>query len=285
MIFQKKKSQYILESAFEADSERIYLTMSDTTGILALRTFAPSNSRNGFTILMIAGWGSIVPGWNGFLDDAKNDFDIVYMESREKSSNKLTKQSERGSIDRLSSDLQEVIDQLHLDPSHLVLFGSCMGTNIIADGLVHQKFDAREFFLVGPQAKWPIPKISKGLLPFLPKRSLSKIKPFLKYWVVHTQCDTEETAAKYARVLDEASSKKWHHVGKPMAFDDYTEMFSHVPKPVVIVVEEGDKTHIPEDTLNIAKAIENSEIIVMESNKAAHSAKMVVKIREKLNIK
>lgn len=276
----KKKKTYTLHSDFEDESERVILTMSDSTELLILRTYAPAASRNGFTILMIAGWGSIVPGWNGFLNEARDDFDIVYLETREKASSTITKHSVRGSIQRLSSDLQEVIELLQLEQKKLILFGSCMGANIIADGLVQEKFDVFKSILLGPQPKWPIPKISRVLLPLLPKRSLTLIKPFLKYWVVHTQCDTEETAAKYARVLDEAISKKWHHVGKPIALDDYTEMYSKVTKPVVIVVEEGDKTHIPEESLAIAKSIKKSEIIYMESNKAAHSEKMVIKIRE-----
>ena len=75
---------------------------------------APKETRNNLTILVIAGWGTIVPSWKGFLHEAKRDFDIIYLETREKLSSVLPKNLERCSMDRLSSDLAEVVKQLKL---------------------------------------------------------------------------------------------------------------------------------------------------------------------------
>jgi pimeloyl-ACP methyl ester carboxylesterase len=273
-----------LRAKYEDECDQQYLKMSDTTELLVLRTYASHETHNGFTILMVPGWGSIVPGWDEFLLEAKKDFDVIYLETREKGSSKIFKTSQRGSMHRLSDDIAEVISQLGLDQTKLILFGSCMGANIIAHGLVYGKLDPFMSYLIGPQPKWPIPRISRFVLPIAPKWFLTPIKPFLRYWLIKTQCDTPETAAKYSRVLNEANSRKWHHVGLPIAFETYQDLFARIRKKVAIVAEQGDKTHIPEDTFKIAQIIPNAELIVMKSNKAAHSVEMVDCIRKRMPV-
>ncbi|MHA1668743.1 MAG: hypothetical protein ACTSUR_08800 [Candidatus Heimdallarchaeaceae archaeon] len=51
-----------------------------------LRTYVPAETRNGFILFFVAGWGSVVLGWLDVLLEAMNDFDMVYFESREKAS-------------------------------------------------------------------------------------------------------------------------------------------------------------------------------------------------------
>jgi len=273
-----------LVANYEKECEKAYVEMSDATQIQILRTFAQEDARNGFTLFVVPGWGSIVPGWDAFLMEAKNDFDIVYFESREKDSSIISKRS-KVNFDRLSTDILETIEFLGLDQRSLILFGSCIGGNYIAHGLAEQKFDPFLTFLVGPQFKWPIPGIARIFIPFAPKWVLSPWKPFLRFWVRHFGTSSHEQAAKYIRVINEANSRKWHHVGKPIAFDKFWDIFPRIDQDVVVVGEGNDKMHTAADSRKIAELIPNAQLLVMESNEATHSALMVDQVRTLIKAK
>ena len=257
--------------------------MDDGTQLLVMTTYAQEKTRNGYTLLLIPGWGTLPLSWKGFIEEAQKDFDLIYFETREKASSILPKKAERGGIKRLSTDLAITIEQLGLDQSKVILVGSCMGANLIADGLAYDKFDPFSSFLIGPQPKWPLPYGTRRLTHLGTRHTLTPIRPILRFWIKKTQSDTPETAAKYIRVIDEASPRKWWYIGKPIAREKYMPTYRKVKNPVVIIAEEGDKMHQAKDAHRIARAVKNSTFLSMSSNKATHSASLVQKIREHLD--
>ncbi|UYP47063.1 hypothetical protein NEF87_003348 [Candidatus Lokiarchaeum ossiferum] len=267
---------------FEDECEKQYVVMDDGTQLLAMRSIAPKETRNGHTLLMVPGWGTLPLSWKGFIEEARKDFDFIYFETREKASSILPKKAERGGIQRLSTDLAIAIEQLDLDQDKLILVGSCMGANLIADGLAYDKYAPKESFLIGPQPKWPMPFGTRPLTRLGTRFTLTPIRPFLRYWIKKTQSDTPETAAKYIRVIDEASPRKWWYIGKPIARENYLPMYKMLKKSVVLIAEKGDKMHKAKDAQKIAKAVKHAKLITMPSNKATHSELMVYKIRDHL---
>ncbi|MHA1398516.1 MAG: alpha/beta fold hydrolase, partial [Candidatus Heimdallarchaeaceae archaeon] len=115
-----------MRAKYEDLCEEQLLRMSDGTTVRVLRTYAPAETRNGFILFFVAGWGSVVLGWDDVLLEAMKDFDIVYFESREKASSTLAKKT-KNDIDRLSEDIKEVIEILELKIKKTLLFGSSFG--------------------------------------------------------------------------------------------------------------------------------------------------------------
>ena len=76
MVKKDRKKIIYAKIEFEVNSERKYLIMDDSTELLVLISKAPKETRNNLTIFVIPGWGTIVPSWKGFLNEAKKDFDI-----------------------------------------------------------------------------------------------------------------------------------------------------------------------------------------------------------------
>jgi pimeloyl-ACP methyl ester carboxylesterase len=285
MTLSTRKQAFMpLKIDFEDDSEKTYLTMEDGTQILAMHTYPNKEYHNGFTLMLIAGWGSIPPGWKDFIEEAKKDFNFIYLETREKDSSIFPKKPQRGGITLLSSDLASVISQLNLDQNKLLLFGSCMGANLIADGLAKDKFNPLISFLAGPQPEWPLPRGARTLMGLGTRHTLTPIRPILRFWIKNTLKNSPEAAAKYVRVINEASPLKWWWIGKPIALEKYMPLYEKIRKPVVIIAEEGDEMHLPEETKEIARSIPDSVLISMPSNLATHSDLMIRRIREFLKI-
>ncbi|MCG3220483.1 MAG: hypothetical protein H7641_03800 [Candidatus Heimdallarchaeota archaeon] len=278
-----KTSEDPLKKFMKAKYEEIaveeYITVSDGSELRILKSKASEES-NGYTLLLLAGWGTIVIGWDEVLMEASKDFDIVYLESREKGSSKLTR-GIKHDLDRLSSDIQEVIELLNLTEDKLISFGSCFGALLIAHGLAECKFDSYMTVLAGPVLRLEIPTgFLRYLIPIGPAFILDPIKPMVNRWIRKKKSENEEQAAKYIRVLEEAEAKKWKNVAKRVAIKKHLNTYSRVKNKVLIVDEEEDPMHNTENTKLILSKMENAMYVNMKTNKNTHSKPMVDLIRE-----
>ncbi len=278
---------------FENLSEHHYIQMSDGTQLLTLTSRAldspspiyPSfaEGENRPTLLLVPGWGSIVPSWDAFLLEAVQFFDVVYLDSREKDSSFLDP-SAVSHMKRFAKDIQEVIHYLHLQEDRLILVGSCIGGNSIAYGLKDRLFDPHLTFLIGPQLHFPLPWYARFLIPIAPHWLLRVFRPILRMWVNIFKTNDKVQASKYIRVLNEADSKKWKKVGKAIAFEKFDRVFPIIEQHVHVVGQTNDKMHKVSDAIQIAQLIPKSTYITMESNAATHSAPMVQKIVQFLTV-
>ncbi len=277
----KNKYEAFMRSRYEDLAEEELLTMSDSTQLRILKTFAPENTRSGYTLFMVAGWGSVVLGWEDVLLEAMNDFDIVYFESREKGSSKLAKKA-KNNIDRLSTDIAEIIQILDLHKEKLISFGSSFGAVILADGFSKKKFDAALNVLVAPAIQIDLPKLMRYFIPFVPHWVMNLVKPIVKRWLKKSKSENPEQAAKYIRVMNEADSRKWKKVSIHFLFWKWWSVYEKVENDILLVAAEKDKMHEADITKKIGKAMKNSVYINLETNKNTHAKPIVDLLREQI---
>ncbi|MCE7743271.1 MAG: hypothetical protein GOP50_12545, partial [Candidatus Heimdallarchaeota archaeon] len=91
-----------LISEFEEAATEQFVKVSDGSEVKILTTKAPKEKANGYTFVIIPGWGTIVPGWEEVLMEAIKDFDILYIESREKMSFRPGKGKIKNDVNRLA---------------------------------------------------------------------------------------------------------------------------------------------------------------------------------------
>lgn len=263
---------------YEKEALELYITMSDTTQLRVLKSSAPQETHTGFTLFLVAGWGSVVLGWEEVLLEAMHYFDIVYLETREKRSSRLTKRSKFG-IDRMSSDIAETFLQLGLDEKKTILLGSCMGATIIAHGLAEKKYDPWLSVLIAPPPRFELPPLTRYLVPIAPVWIFELIKPLLKKWL-KGKTESKEQAMKYIRVLEEAEGKKWKKVGKPIARPKYWHIFPKIQSRVLLIAAEKDKMHSAKITQKIRDMIPNAMYKDLGTNHNTHAPILVDTIRE-----
>ena len=181
---KKKKKEYVLPlvSQFEKEAKPLDVMMSDNTTTRVYTTKAPEDKRNGYTLFVMPGWGTVLPAWDKFLVDAMKDFDVVYFESREKRSSGFTRKSDLG-MHRMAMDIKDTITDLNLDESKLVLFGSCIGATTLAYGMVEEMYNPFMPVLLAPPGRFEVPPVFRQLIPIGPTFLWPVAKPIIRYWI------------------------------------------------------------------------------------------------------
>ncbi len=270
---------YIMKAKFEELSEEMYIKVSDGSEIRVLLSKANEKSKNGYTICFIAGWNTVVPGWDAVLLEAMKDFHIIYIETREKGSSRLVKKT-KSTPERLASDVQEVFAQLDVDEEKLIVFTSSFGVFVAGSGLADKKFNPFLNIFLGPSWKFNMPTGTRYIMYVLPNILYGISKPIWKWWIRKFKSEDPEQAAKYIRAIDEADVAKWRSAAYGFAFWNYREMYERINSFVVVVGMEKDKMHKSKEAKDISELLKNSTYIDLGTNKNTHSANMAIAIRE-----
>lgn len=268
-------------SEFEKSASEKYLMMSDGSELRILQTSASEDKGEGFTLLMVPGWGSVVQGWEDVLMATIPYFDVVYFESREKGSSRLAKKT-KCNLDRLSSDIKEAIELLDIQKEKLIIFSSSFGALMVAHGLALNKYEAFLTILVGAEAKIDLPSFTRFLIPWWPPLLLNMFKPLAKFWIKKFKSEDPVQAAKYIRVFEEADARKWQKVARHVIFKWFWDIYRQVEDRVLLIGMEEDKYHELEQIKKISVLMKNSYYLDMKTNKDTHSSKMVDVLREQI---
>ena len=281
-LTEEEAYKKFLKAEYEEHAEERYFTVSDGSQIRVLLSKAPKEAHNELTFVVIAGWNTVVSGWDEVLLEAMKDFDVVYIETREKGSSIVVKNA-KFDMDRFSSDIQEIIEELQINQKKMILFSSSLGTICAAHGLGSKKFEPFLAYFVGPVHRFEMPKGSRIYMYLVPNCFLTVTRPMWKWWIRRRKSEDPEQAAKYIRALEEAEAKKWRATGYANAWVDFLDMYEKVAVRNYIVGMEKDKMHERDISMRIHERMENSTYIDLETNKKTHSAEMVKVVRQHLS--
>ncbi len=283
MSNQEQVFNHKLISEFEEKAKEQYIKVSDGSEVKILTTKAPKDKANGFTFLIIPGWSSIVPGWEEVLMEAIKDFDILYIESREKISFRPGKGKIKNDVSRLALDVKEIVEYLKIDQSKIITLTTSFSTLTIADLLGTKKIKPALSVLIGPVYQFNMPPTTRYIMHILPTFLFYVTKPIWIWWVKKFKSEDAVQAAKYIRVMEEADPKKWRAVAKRVCFTKVWDLYKQIEDNYVVVIGmETDKMHTAELAKQIAEAIPDAEYMDMGTNRATHSAEMVELIRKLL---
>ncbi|MFW9924762.1 MAG: hypothetical protein ACFFDW_15890 [Candidatus Thorarchaeota archaeon] len=278
-LTEEEAYKKFLKAEFEEYAEERYITVSDGSQIRVLLSKATKEEHNGFTFVLVAGWNTVVPGWDEVLLEAMKNFDVVYIETREKGSSIVVKKA-KFNIDRFSSDIQEIIEELQINQKNMILFSSSFGTINSAHGLGSQKFEPFITYFVGPVHRFEMPFGSRIYMYLVPNNFLKVTKPLWLRWIRKRKSEDPEQAAKYIRALEEADVKKWRSTAYANAWHDFLDMYERIEVRNYIIGMEKDKMHERNISMRIHERMKNSTYIDLETNKKTHSAEIIKVVRQ-----
>ncbi len=272
-----------LVSEFEKIAKGQYFKTSDGAEVKILTTKAPKETSIGYTLLLIPGWGSVILGWDQLLMEVINDLDILYIESREKGSFRLSENKTVNNISRLALDVKEIVEHLKIDQDRLVTLTSSFSTLTIADLLGTKKIKPTLNVLIGPVYQLNMPFMTRYLMHIVPNFVVNWTKPIWRWWLLKFKSEDPVQAAKYFQVLEESDFKKWRAVAKRVCFTKVWDLYKQIDDTrVVIIGMETDKMHTVELAKSILAVIPNAKYIDMKTNRATHSSEMIEVIRKLL---
>ncbi|OLS23076.1 MAG: hypothetical protein HeimC2_28160 [Candidatus Heimdallarchaeota archaeon LC_2] len=256
-----------------------YLKMSDGTELRHLY-YHPKNPRG--KILMYPGMNTLVLSWIDILNGLHDEnFQIDYVESREKHTSKLDKKL-KITKERMLLDCAESIEILGLDKSEYTAIGSSLGSTTLIHLLAEKTIEPKNVILVGPAVVLRVPTLFRFLLPITNTWTYNNVAKKIMQKVIIRKYTNEKAdpkqKEKYWLALELAEPirlkktlKAWN--GNTIN-GDLSKIDGSKTKCHVIGATE-DRLHDVGETKGITDQIHNAEYIDLKTNSAAHEQPLI----------
>ena len=209
------------------------------------------------------------------------DFEIYYIETREKSSAKHTKE-QKISIQNIGDDISKAVQLNNLENKKFIALGSSMGATVILDALAENKLNPLVAVLIGPNIEFNIPWFLMGAIALIPNQLYAMIRPFAKWYMKRKYIDMESDSKqyhKYSYVLDNIHFGRTRRSALSFKKYSFKDKIDKIRKRILVFSGKKDILHNYEQTLDMVKRIENATLINLETNDRTHSAEMVGEMR------
>lgn len=271
-------------SEFCAKGSKVIVEMIPVNKNVTLKvtTFTSASKNKNPEIVFVAGWVSLIDGWQKVLREMTKNYTVYYVETREKNTSKV--EGKVGfTIDELGNDLHNVIKHFELKDRQYILFGSSLGATTILNSCMDFVLKPMALALVGPNAYFRIPRFGKVLIrSFYPPLYLW-FKPYVKWYLKNFRLDVKsdyEQYKKYCGALDAADP--WKLKNAAISFFNYS-VWNKLPMidiPALIIGASKDELHEPVNLQKIVSEMKTAVYLDMETNKNTHSEEVVEKITD-----
>lgn len=256
-----------------------YLTMSDGTELRHLY-YHPENPKG--KILMYPGMNTLVLSWIDILNGLHaENFQIDYVESREKHTSKLDKKL-KITKERMLLDCVESIKILGLEKSEFTAIGSSLGSTTLIHLLADRKIEPNNVILVGPAVVLKVPTIFRILLPLTNTWTYKNVAKKIMQKVIIRKYTNEKAdpkqKKKYWLALELAEPirlKKTLRAWNGNTINGDIEKIDGTITKCYVIGATEDRLHDVEETKGITESIQNAEYIDLKTNSAAHEQPLI----------
>jgi pimeloyl-ACP methyl ester carboxylesterase len=251
---------------------------------LRVAIFRPARTRGRPVVVFVAGWMSLIDGWIDVLREMTRDFEVIYVETREKKSSRISGRVGFGVAD-IGSDVAALVTHFGLKEQGYLIVASSLGATAVMDR--HREFRPapRALVMINPNAAFRIPVFWRWVVRFFYPPILKIFRPVVKWYLRTFRLDVKsdpDQYRKYCNTLDNADP--WKSKRTAMAIWDY-EIWDHlntISFPTLIVGASLDKLHEPGNMLKMISLIPRATYLDMETNARNHSGELVREIRRYL---
>lgn len=244
-------------------------------------TFEPAIDTKSIPIVLVPGLATVIESFHGVLKGVSKNNPVLYIETREKSSSRLSGQV-TFNMESLSDDVLSVIHTSGFEENNYVLAGYSLGATAIVD--CYQKLLKKPIcvILIEPTPVFRLP-IWSPILLYLAVPLYGILKPFAKWYLrnfkINVKDDHEILQITY-RALDQADPHKLKNT--LLSISGYTSWnrIATVDCPVLVVATSKDTMHEHSDIEKMAGMFVKSEYTDMENNTRTHSEEMAAVILE-----
>ena len=233
------------------------------------------------TVVFMPGWVSQPAGWKSVLKNMTRDFDVYYVETRDKLSAKVSGVKDF-SVQSIGQDLNYIVKYFHLKSGQYILFGSSLGATAILDCAPNLKADPLALVLIGPNAVFRFPWWAMALIYSIYSGFSTALKPFVKWYLRHYRLNVaadQDQYEKYCDAIDAADFKKLKQSVLSVYKYKVWERLPLIDYPTLIIGGHKDLLHEPENLEKIYKMLKKGTYLEMETNARTHSPEMVEGMR------
>jgi pimeloyl-ACP methyl ester carboxylesterase len=252
------------------------------TGVsLRIVSFTPPSKSQPLPLVMIPGLVSVMPTFQRLLVEFTRDFDVHYIETREKASSTAGKNADFR-VETIGRDIIEAISHLGLEDRKYIL----LGTSLSATAMVDRYPDFRRvpfcMVLLEPNAVFDYPPWS---LPLIRRAAgvYGLIRPVVKWYLRNFRVNTDEDAEMYqinCRALDRADPYKLRDAVLAISAYKIWDRLESVRTPTLIVSASKDTFHRHGDIQRMISMIKPGTHCDLESHRRIHSAEFADRVRD-----
>jgi len=267
-------SQYAENST---DVKEYMLEVSDGVSLKMIDFTPDSIPEEKPVILFLAGLISMISGWEEVLKILTSQYRVIYIESREKQSSTVPNVKKTSfSMERLKSDIGEVIEKAIPPSAKFILAGSSLGASAILEYCGSEKRKPLSAILIAPNTEFRFPKFLGAIIPLVHPSLYFLAKPVIKWYLRNFRLDkkrSKEQVEKYENTLDCADPYKLK--ANALAIKNYTlwNRVDNISVPCLIIGATTDILHGTENIKHLLNVISCSIYIELESNMETHSEK------------
>jgi pimeloyl-ACP methyl ester carboxylesterase len=244
-------------------------------------TFEPAIDTKSIPIVLVPGMATVIESFHGILKGVSKNNPVLYIETREKSSSRLSGQV-KFDMESLGDDVISVIDKSGFEENNYVLAGYSLGATAIVD--CYQKLLKKPIcvILIEPTPVFRLP-IWSPILLYLAVPLYSILKPFAKWYLRNFKInalDDHEILQITYRALDQAEPRKLKNTLLSISGYASWNRIETVDCPVLVVATSKDTMHEHSDIEKMAGMFVKSEYTDMENNTRTHSEEMATVILE-----
>ena len=246
---------------------------------LRVITFTPPKRSPVPPVVFVAGWISLIRGWEKVLREMTADFRVVYVETREKISSQIAGSQNFG-VEDIGGDIVSLVKNLRLEK--YILFGSSLGATAIIDS--YRSLDPKpvSLILVAPNATFRVPASWKAIVTLFYAPLYAVIRPSVKWYLRNFRLDVRMDAAqyeKYCEALDAAEPRKLKKAVMAVWSYEVWDKLASVDCPVLLVSAGRDRLHEPENLRRIAARLPKVTEVDLGTNALTHDKPVVEAIR------
>ncbi|MEC8914136.1 MAG: hypothetical protein VYA52_02810, partial [Candidatus Thermoplasmatota archaeon] len=187
-----------------ANAEEFFVEVAPNISIRVLRWVPADSSASSLDpAVVVPGWGSVFEGWRPLLTEWVSRRPIVYIETREKKSARITRKVRRDDFEMRhhGHDVAAVLGKLGIDSAEVDWFSSSLGATLLIDAYQNDVLAGRSSILLAPNPDFEFPLWARILLKMpLPKFIHPALVRFA-VWIVERRTKEEGQRIRYRRAL------------------------------------------------------------------------------------
>ena len=257
-----------------------YIKVSSCVQLFKIH-FTPKKLTNYPPVIFIPGWGSFIQGWKTVLREMSKDFEIYYLETREKGS-AIHKKEQEITIENIGDDIARATALINLKDDCFIALGSSMGATAILDAIAGEKLSPSLAVLIGPNIEFNIPRFLIIILSIIPIQFYKVIRPFAKWYMKRKYIDMGSDSKqyhKYSYVLDNIHFGRTRRSALSFKKYSFKDKIEKIRKRILVFSGKKDILHNYKQTLDMVKRIENATLVNLETNDRTHGIEMVDEMR------
>ena len=266
-----------------ANAEELFVEVAPNISVRVLRWVpADSSAASLDSAVVVPGWGSVFEGWRPLLTEWVSRRPIVYIETREKKSARITRKVRRDDFEMRhhGHDVAAVLGKLGIDSAEVDWFSSSLGATLLIDAYQNDVLAGRSSILLAPNPDFEFPLWARILLKMpLPKFIHPALVRFA-VWIVERRTEEEGQRIRYRRALLSQDLERLLLSSRANIRYSLPQDLSNASVPCAVMTASSDTLHGMDKVLDIVDRLPNAVLIEVPSNQYAHEADVLAEIEE-----